>query len=193
MEAKKIFTYLRLVLSVIFSIYLFRFVVIIWTYIPTNSISVHHTVNLTDLQLSQYENLNVRNRSYRLQQPLGCTASKNGSLVVDIAILVTFLDKQHSSVQQCDQFIYPAVLTFPAMNVRCLRLSENRPVQAFTGRINPTLRHITGILLWSCTDRPFRPRCCRSLSSAVVAFLLLLLGDIESNPGPPSCKYSSKI
>src|SRR6218665_3947940 len=122
------------------------------------------------------ENLNVRNRCYRLQQPLDdcCTASKNGSLFVDIAILVTFLDKQHSSVQQCDQFICP-VLTFPAMNDRCLRLSESRPVQAFAGRINPALRHITWILPWSRTGRPFRPRRCRSLSSAVVAFLLVLV------------------
>ena len=77
-----------------------------------------------------------------------------------------------------------AVLTFPAMNVRCLRLLESRPVQAFTGRINPALRHITGILLWSRTGRPFRPCRCRSLSSAVVAFLLLLSDDIESNPDP---------
>ena len=113
-------------------------------------ISVHHTVNLTDLHLSEHEHLNVRNRSYRLQQPLGdrCTASKNGSLFADIAILVKFLEKQYSSVQQCDQFLCPAVLTFPAMNVRRLRLSESRPVQAFTGCINQALRHITGILLW---------------------------------------------
>src|SRR6218665_90253 len=150
METKKIFTYLRLNCSFR---NIFDLVFIIWTYIPTNAISVHHTVHLTDLQLSEYENLNVRNRFYRLQQPLGdrCTASKNGSMFVDIAILATFLDKQHSSLQKCDQFICPAVLTFPAMNVRCLRLSENRPVQAFTGRINPALRHITGILLWSRT------------------------------------------
>jgi len=63
MEAKKFFTYLRLVFSVIFSIDLFHFIVIIWTYISTNSISVHHSVNLIDLHLSEYENLNVRNRS----------------------------------------------------------------------------------------------------------------------------------
>ena len=108
MEAKKFFTDLRLVFSIMFSIYLFYFVVIIWTI----SISVPHSVNLTDLHLPENENLNVRNR-YRLQQPLGdrCTASKNGSLFVDIAILVTFLDKQHSSVQQCDQFICPAVFS----------------------------------------------------------------------------------
>src|SRR6218665_2469547 len=114
MEAKKFLTYLRLAFSVIFSIYLSRFILIIWTYIPTNSISVHHTVNLTDLHLSEHENLNVRNRSYCLQQPLGdrCTASKNGSLFVDIAILVTFLDKQHSSVQQCDSS--SALQSFPA-------------------------------------------------------------------------------
>ena len=36
------------------------------------------------------------------------------------------------------------------------------------------LSPLTGILLWSRTGRPFRPRRCRSLSSAVVAFLLLL-------------------
>src|SRR6218665_411295 len=201
MEAKKFVTDLRLVFSVLFSIYMFHFVVIIWTYIPTNSICVHHSVNLTDLHLPENENLNVRNRCYRLQQPLRdrCTASffttsasKNGSLFVDIAILVTFLDKQHSLVQQCDQFICSAVLTFPEMNVRCLRLSESRPVHTFTGRINPALRHITGILLWSRTGRPFRPRRCRSLSSAVVAFLLLLSGDIESSPGPPSCKVQFK-
>src|SRR6218665_3134429 len=204
MEAKKFVTYLRLVFSIIFSIFVFHFVVIIWTNIPTNSISVHHSVNLTDLHLSENENLNVRNHSYRLQQPLGdrCTASKNGSLFVDSAILVTFLDKQHSSVQQCDQFVCPAVLTFPAVNVHCLRLTESRPVQAFTGRINPGLRHInpalchmthiTGIFLWSRTGRPFHPRRCRSLSSAVVAFLLLLSSDIESNPGPPSCNVQFK-
>src|SRR6218665_160436 len=194
MEGKKFFTDLRLIFSVIYSIYQFHFVVIIWTYIPTNLISVHLSVILTDLHLSENENLNVRNRCYRLQQPLDdrCTANKNGSLFVDIAILVTFLDKQHSSVQQCDQFICPAVLTFPAMNDRCVRLSESRPVQAFTGRINPALRHITGILLWSRTGRPFRPRRCHSLSSAVVAFLLLLSGDIESNPRPPSCKLQVK-
>jgi|SRR6218665_2389483 len=32
----------------------------------------------------------------------------------------------------------------------------------------------------------------RSLSLAVVALLLLLSGDIESNPGPPSCKVQFK-
>jgi len=68
MEAKKFFTYFRLAFLVIFSIYVFRFFVIIWIYILTNSIYVHHMVNLTDLHLSEYENLNVRNRSDHLQR-----------------------------------------------------------------------------------------------------------------------------
>src|SRR6218665_10069 len=160
MEGKKFFTDLRLIFSVIYSIYQFHFVVIIWTYIPTNLISVHLSVILTDLHLSENENLNVRNRCYRLQQPLDdrCTANKNGSLFFYIAILLTFLDKQHSSVQQCDQFICPAVLTFPAMNDRGLRLSESRPVYVVHWTHQPSAtshhREFAMVSYWSAFSSP---------------------------------------
>src|SRR6218665_1538228 len=153
MEAKKIFTYLRLVLSVIFSIYLFRFVVIIWTYIPTNSTSVHHTINLTDLRLSEYENLNVRiYHSYRLPR-LGdrCITSKNGNVFVDIAILATFLDKQHSSVQQCDQFICPAVFS---CNERSLSSVVGKSTCAsvhWTHQPSATSHHMDFVMVTYCS------------------------------------------
>jgi len=185
MDAKKLFACFQFVFSSIFSSLLCLLCFILWTYITTDKISVHHVVNETDFHIAESGNLNLKNRSFRLQR-LGdrCTASENVTLRVYVAISITFLDQQRS----VHQF---HLSTYHVMSVQGLWISESRPMQAFTGRINPALRHITGILLWSRTGRPFRPRRCRSLSSVVVALLLLLSGDIESNPGPPTSKVQS--
>ena len=62
--------------------------------------------------------------------------------------------------------------------------------------ISPWMYNVRMVLLWSrdprCS-RPFKPKPQRSFKSCVVAILLLMCGDVESNPGPPATRPSGNL
>ena len=62
--------------------------------------------------------------------------------------------------------------------------------------ISPWMYNVHMVLLWSRDSRcsrPFKPKPQRSFKSCVVAILLLMCGDVESNPGPPATRPSGNL
>jgi len=76
-----------------------------------------------------------------------------------------------------------------------LEYSTGHELLIAPGILPYTLSHYS-CLLWSrpTFGRPFCPRTTRSLHSSIIALLLLLGGDVSTNPGPsPSCRPPPQV
>ena len=72
----------------------------------------------------------------------------------------------------------------------CVSVSSQPPSNP---SVSPCMFNACIVLLWSRCTHVFRPRPRRSLTSCFVAILLLLCGDVETNPGPAAATADLRI